>query len=55
MLQPQVDDLLDVMVIDTDALSHIDQTVGAVLATSENEKKNIWKQSNLDELLLLYS
>ena len=37
--QPQVDDLLDVRVIDTDASSHIDQTVSAVLATSENEKK----------------
>ena len=38
--QPQVDDLLDVRVIDTDALSHIDQTVSTVLATSENEERN---------------
>ena len=34
-----MDDLLDVRVIDTNAPFHIDQTVSAVLATSENEKK----------------
>ncbi len=43
--QPQVDSLLDVRVVDTDAPSHVKRSVKAVLATSEIEKKKKYSEA----------
>ena len=52
--QSQVDCILEVRVVDTDAPSHVNRPVREVLASAESEKKrSILMRSSLEEVLSL--
>ena len=49
--EPQVDSLIDIRVVDTDARSYLNKSVATVLKNAEEEKKeNTVMQRNLDVL-----
>ena len=43
--QPQTEALFDIRVIDTDAQSHVQRSVDAVLASAEREKKRKYSEA----------
>ena len=45
MWQPQTEALFDIRVIDTDAQSHVQRSVDAVLASAEREKKRKYSEA----------